>query len=249
MENQIVREARNRFDPELHTEGYKSIHGDDSQLDSLIQLADVKDHGIYYDLGTGNGYVGFEIVKRYKNSSVVGIDITIDSIAKNKEIAESEGFKNIDFINFDGINLPFDNLYFDGGVSRYALHHFPDIEQSIKEIRRVTKNNGFFILSDPKTYDDDNQNFVDRFQKLKPDGHVHFYQEGEIDSLFQKHGFIKVNSFRSFITYPRDIDERYQSLLDNESKEIIKKYRIKIEEHQVFITVECMNTCYLKSDN
>ena len=247
MENQIISNARNRFDQELHTDQYKRLHCDDSQLELLIQLFEIKKNGRYFDLGTGDGYVGFELARQNKHCSFVGVDITVEAISKNKEIAKNGKIKNVEFINYDGFSLPFESQHFDGGISRYAVHHFPDIEISVKEIGRVIKSNGFFILSDPKTYDIDLKGFIDKFQKLKPDGHVHFYKEKEIDSLFYKFGFIKESSFRSYFTYPRTYDKRYQFLLDKENEEIIKKYNIRIDGLVIYITVECMNVFYRKT--
>ena len=34
-------------------------------------------------------------------------------------------------------------------ISRYALHHFPDIQKSISEVSRVIKPKGFLFISDP----------------------------------------------------------------------------------------------------
>lgn len=249
MGNSIVNEARNRFDAELHTEEYKKIHSDDAHLQSLLQLFEIRDAGKYFDLGTGNGYVAFEAAKQYPKCSFTGIDIANESIAKNNTIAEETGMKNIRFISYDGIELPFMNEFFDGGVSRYAMHHFPDINKSIAELNRVLKINGFFILSDPKTYDEDINGFIDSYQKMNPDGHVHFYREGEIDASFANKGFVKEKSFISHVTYPRIYDENYQSLLASEHAELLEKYKIRIEDNLIYITVECMNSFYRKISN
>ena len=142
--------------------------------------------------------------------------------------------------------LPFEDQFFMGGISRYAMHHFPRIKESIKELNRVLKLGGFFVFSDPKTYDIDTDNFIDKYQQLKPDGHVRFYRESEIDALFGEYGFAKERSFSSYSTYPRDLDSRYHDLLDSEKKEMHDKYKIKIEGDIIYITVECMNTFYRK---
>ena len=40
------------------------------------------------------------------------------------------------FIDYDGIEFPFADNTFDCVVSRYALHHFPDIEKAFSEIKQ-----------------------------------------------------------------------------------------------------------------
>lgn len=136
----IIEQARNRFDPELHTDEYKKIHSDDDQLHQLIDLFEVKGNERYFDLGTGNGY----------------------------------------------------------------------------------------------------------FQQLKPDGHVHFCREDEIDDLFRKNGFHKEKSFVTYATYPRHLDDKYLDLLNAEEKAVHEQYAIRIDGDLVYITVECMNCFYRK---
>ena len=127
-----------------------------------------------------------------------------------------------------------------------AMHHFPDINHSIKEIRRVLEKDGFFILSDAKTYDIDKKGFIDEFQKYMEDGHNHFYYEDEIIELFKNQGFVKQNIFYSRIRYPRKYSERYQNLIDNESKEVIDKYKMEIAGDNIFMTVQIMNILFRK---
>ena len=86
----IIEKARNRFDPELHTDEYKKIHSNDEQLDLLIKLFEISDNERYFDLGTGNGYVGFELAKRFKYISVVGVDIANKSIDKTIKLLANQ---------------------------------------------------------------------------------------------------------------------------------------------------------------
>ncbi len=200
----------------------------------------------YFDLGTGNGYVGFELAKRYQRTSVIGIDIAVNSIDKNNKIARESNLNNIGFISYDRVSLPFEDQFFSGGISRYAIHHFPKINKTVKELNRVLRLGGFFIFSDPKTFDVDTNNFIDKYQQLKLDGHVHFYREDEIDTLFRSLGFVKEISFTSYLTYPRDMDNRYKELIDSEEPVIHHQYKIRIEGDLIYLTVECMNRFYRK---
>ena len=64
-------------------------------------------------------------------------------------------------------------------VTRYALHHFPDIDGSMWEISRVLKPGGRLFLSDPRPNDCDSTRFVDDYMRLKKDGHIKFYTKTE----------------------------------------------------------------------
>lgn len=246
MDKEQVEKARQQFDQELHTTEYRQIHGDKRHLDDLLRLFEFKEDGHFLDLGTGDGYLAFTIAARYGSALIEGLDITEKAIARNNQIARQKGLKNIKFRTYNGFSFPYADNAFDGVISRYALHHFPDINRSIREINRVLNRDGFFILSDPKTYDIDSEGFIDKYQKLKQDGHNHFYYEEEICMLFKKHGFAKENIFYSSIRYPRKYGVEYQKLLNNVKDEIIKKYEIEITDHDVFIKVQVMNILFRK---
>ena len=49
----------------------------------------------------------------------------------NRSRAKEENIRNISFTSYDGINVPFEDSEFDMVISRYALHHFPNIQKSI----------------------------------------------------------------------------------------------------------------------
>jgi len=80
------------------------------------------------DLGTGSGYLSFPIAKNNPGCEVIGLDIVNAALETNRTRADSEGIKNLSFISYDGIDFPFEEKSFDLVVTRYALHHFPDIE-------------------------------------------------------------------------------------------------------------------------
>ncbi len=249
MNNKIIDSARERFDKELHSDMYKKVHGDSKHLNSLLDLCDAKDNNNILDLGTGNGYVAFELAKRNPNISVAGLDIAKVSIEQNNEIAKSENLNNIKFTSYDGMNLPYEDNSFDKIISRYTFHHFPDPENMIKQIYKKLTKKGLFILSDPMTYDLDTSLFVDNFQKLKKDGHVHCCYLDEITAMLAKNGLKITDIFFNEISFNRVLDKDYNSLLDNTSDEIKQEYKIQIKDDLVFITIKAFNLKIEKQGN
>ena len=246
MEKEQIEKTKQKFDPILHTDGYKKIHSDEEHLKKLLDLFELKPGCRYLDLGTGNGYLAFALAEKNKNIFIEGLDIVEDSIIKNKQILKKKGLRNIEFKTYDGIDFPYPDGFFSGGISRYAMHHFPDINHSIGEIGRVLEQGGFFILSDAKTYDIDKKGFIDEFQKYLEDGHNHFYYENEIIEIFGNQGFIKEKLFYSYIRYPRKYSNRYKSLIDNASREVVNKYKMEIVGDNIFMTVQIMNILFRK---
>ncbi len=246
-ENEIVRRARERFDPELHTARYKKIHADDAQRDRLIRLMDVQPQRRYIDLGTGNGYIAFELARRFPESTITGIDIAENSISKNQTIAGEQAMKHVNFQAYGGMELPVADSACHGVVSRYAFHHFPKPQLSAREIDRITDRDGFFVLADPVSNDDDTTNFVDRFQQMEPDGHVCFYPVAERERIFREAGFYVEEQFFTHITYPRPMGDRYAELFEATPQHILDSYNIDVREDKVWITVTVANTKFQKS--
>jgi ubiquinone/menaquinone biosynthesis C-methylase UbiE len=243
---EIIGQARQGFDDKLHTDEYRRIHSDEVHLNSLMNLLEVLPDKKYMDLGTGNGYLAFEMAKRYPGIQVTGVDIAKIAIQKNQEIQQEREITNLGFMTHDGIRLPFINESYWGIISRFAFHHFPEPMLTIREMYRVLEKHGFVIISDPRTYDGDANDFIDEFQKLKKDGHVHFYRQHELDELFHKGGFTKGDQFQSEFSYPRGLDIRYQQLFKSTSKSMLDEYQVFIDEKLVYITVAVTNVVYRK---
>ena len=98
---------------------------------------------------------------------MIGLDIVEKALEVNRIKAREENICNISFITYDGIDFPFDDNEFDMVISRYALHHFSDIQKSISEVSRVIKREGFLFISDPTPNINDTSRFVDGYMQLK----------------------------------------------------------------------------------
>ena len=243
---EIIARARKRFDSELHTDDYRRIHADDEHLNLLMDMLEIRPGKKYMDLGTGNGYLAFEMARRFPNIQITGVDIAKEAIRRNQRLQREGKIDNLAFMAYDGIKFPMEDGSYRGIISRYAFHHFPDPVNSIQEMYRMLDNQGFVIISDPRTHDEDAHGFVDQFQKLKQDGHVHFYRQEELDDVFWQGGFIKENQYQSECTYPRDLDSRYEQLLMKTPKEMLEKYQVVVDDTAVLITVAVINSMYRK---
>ena len=84
---------------------------------------------------------------RNANVSVVGLDIVANTITRNAEQAKNQGLSNLLFVSYDGEHFPFEDEVFDLFVTRYTLHHFPEIEKSLMEVSRVLKPCGRLFIS------------------------------------------------------------------------------------------------------
>ena len=155
------------------------------------------------DLGCGRGYLTFPIAEGNPDCEVTGLDIVSDAIDANRSRAREVELDNLTFVNYDGIDFPFEAGTFDLVMTRYSLHHFPDIEHSIGEVSRVLKGGGSLFISDPCPNDCDKDRFVDDYMRLKKDGHIKFYTKSEWVDICDRFGLQIVDDFESTIRFPK----------------------------------------------
>lgn len=224
---------------------------DKEHLDGVIESLQIKDGMRVLDLGTGSGYVAFEIARRFPNVTVYGLDIVEEALQENRSRAAKENLQNIQFISYEGMNFPLNNNTFDVVVTRYALHHFPDINFSFAEVSRVLKDDGMFFISDPTPNENDTERFVDDYMKMKKDGHIKYYTREEFTRLLEKNSFHLENSFMSEITFPRwkETAYGYEEILKKHDKKVIESYKVFETEDgkYIYITQNVLNMTFRKN--
>jgi ubiquinone/menaquinone biosynthesis C-methylase UbiE len=94
--------------------------------------------GKILDIGCGNSPFAFLV--NTSKASYVGIDI---------ESSENFDYNNLEKINFDGENIPFENESFDNIISTEVLEHVACPEKIISEMYRVLKPGGNAIVTIP----------------------------------------------------------------------------------------------------
>jgi ubiquinone/menaquinone biosynthesis C-methylase UbiE len=86
-----------------------------------------EDNSLVLDFGCGNGNVSKLISNDKNNVRIIGTDL------ENRSC-------EISFVKCLEYNLPFNDNYFNTTIVVDVLHHIPNIEKMLSEIKRVTKN-------------------------------------------------------------------------------------------------------------
>ncbi len=95
------------------------------------------------DVGCNTGYSSFEIAHLTK-SHIIGIDISREMIETAKQFANEDVYgKNIEFKIADGMNIPFEDEFFDLTISGGSTAFIDDKVKALQEYARVTKTWGF----------------------------------------------------------------------------------------------------------
>ena len=124
------------------------------------------------DMGSGTGAVSHLLSRHVLR--VTSLD------ASFKMLKESRGLlgqsKNVDAVMADGSATPFPDQTFDLVVCRNSLHHFRDVEKGIKEIGRLLKAGGRFVLIEPVAPDQTSKPLWSALFKARDIGrHPDFY--------------------------------------------------------------------------
>jgi ubiquinone/menaquinone biosynthesis C-methylase UbiE len=102
--------------------------------------------GKVLDVGTGRGEFIDLLKENLKDyTEIIGIDLNDIALEKGKETFNG---KNIKFKKMDAENLNFKDNTFDIVCISNSIHHLPNTQKVFKEMKRVLKPGGYFILQE-----------------------------------------------------------------------------------------------------
>ena len=103
---------------------------------------DKKIHDVL-DVGTGKGGFIHVLQDTFPEAEITGIDpeSAYLQIARDK-------YPDVSFIKMHSEKLLFRDNTFDVAVISMALHHLPKVKKSLKEMKRVVKDEGWIIVNE-----------------------------------------------------------------------------------------------------
>lgn len=161
-------------------------HAKGSDLNLLPGWLNLLPESIVLDIATGGGHVVKAIAPLV--SHVFATDLTYQMLETARRHLD-ELHSNISYVIADAESLPFLDNTFDAVTCRIAPHHFPHPDSFVKEVSRVLKPDGKFLLIDniaPEEKDLDE--FVNRLEKLRDDSHHRSYSMNEWMAWFKQAG-------------------------------------------------------------
>ncbi len=129
-----ILEERRRYLDELTKEGYPSA----------TELSTERLKGkTFLNIGCGGGYEGL-LFSGY-GANYIGVDFSHNAARYTRELIEKAGFAGVTY-QAEAENLPFGDASIGFIYSSGVLHHTPNTEEALKELRRVLKPGGTAMI-------------------------------------------------------------------------------------------------------
>ena len=116
-------------------------------VESIVNLA--PEEGLFLEVGCGTGWISIGVGAHIK-ANITGIDMSDNMLEIARMNAESERVHNIKFMKGNALEIPFEDKTFDCVYSHNMLHHIEHPELLLKEMMRVSKDNGALLVRDLK---------------------------------------------------------------------------------------------------
>lgn len=121
-------------------------HKAGGDLQRLLEIGEWNTDQYALDIATGGGHTALAVAPLV--AQVMVSDLTPRMLEKAREFLLAQGVTNAQFQVADAEHLPFADGTFDRVTCRIAAHHFPAMLQAVKEVARVLKTRGLFLLID-----------------------------------------------------------------------------------------------------
>jgi len=140
------------------------------------------------DVGTGAGHTAFAFAPHVQ--SVEALDLTQQMLDQVQAGARARSLANVRCRLGDAEALPYPDAGFDIVTSRLCAHHFPDVPRFVREVARVLKPDGAFLLVDSMAPEDAaNDTFFNAFELLRDPSHVRNHSRSQWQAMLGAAGF------------------------------------------------------------
>jgi SAM-dependent methyltransferase len=147
-----VTEASTNWDRVAAAYATSPIHAAGPDLAWLVEALEPAAADRVLDLGCGAGHAGFAVAA--SGAVVTAVDTSERMLETARLLADERGLGGYTAIRADVAALPFSDATFDGVVSRYSAHHWPEVASALGEAARVLRPGGRVVVIDTVAPDD-----------------------------------------------------------------------------------------------
>jgi ubiquinone/menaquinone biosynthesis C-methylase UbiE len=114
-----------------------------------VALADIRRGETVLDIGSGGGLDVFLASKKVgPEGKVIGLDMTEQMVEKARKNARKGSYNNVEFKLGEAEDIPVKDNLIDLVMSNCVINLVPNKEKAYREIYRILKRGGRFVISD-----------------------------------------------------------------------------------------------------
>ena len=145
------------------------------------------------DVATGGGHTALAFAPIARR--VIACDVTEPMLRAARGLLRERGAASATFVAGDVEALPFGDGAFDLVTCRIAAHHFADVAAAVREVRRVLRPGGSFLLQDILGHDDgEAAAFITEVERRRDPSHVRAYRAVEWKAFLRAAGLTMMDS-------------------------------------------------------
>lgn len=183
-----LQQVQNNFGAAAADYVTSTVHANGQDLAWVVEAVGPARVERVLDVATGAGHTAFTVAPYA--TEVVALDLTREMLATAQQVANERGLQNIRFLQGDAQAIPCEDASFDVVTCRQAPHHFPHIEQAVKEWARVLKAGGKLVLIDSISPEEAAiDTFLNEIEALRDPSHVRNQRISEWRALLNTAGF------------------------------------------------------------
>ncbi len=167
-------------------------HAGGDDLERLLAWGRACRPGRALDVATGGGHTALALAAIARE--VVAFDLTEPMLRVARDFIRSRGAANVAFAAGDVDALPFRDGAFDAVTCRIAAHHFANVGTAVRQVYRVLRPGGSFLLQDILGHDDPDANaFITKAEKQRDPSHVKSYRAAEWKAFLRAAGLTVID--------------------------------------------------------
>lgn len=161
-------------------------HAGGADLERLIAWGRDRRPGRVLDIATGSGHTALAFAALARR--VVAFDVTEPMLRAAWRFVHERGAAGVAFVAGDVEALPFREA-FEVVTCRIAAHHFADVGAAVRQVARVLKPGGSFLLQDILGHEDaEARAFVTEVERRRDPSHVRAYRAVEWNAFLRAAG-------------------------------------------------------------
>ena len=187
MSERQKAQVQAQFGPSAAAYVASAGHTTGPDLEHLLAWGRKRSAARVLDIATGGGHTALAF-SRF-TPSVVAVDLTLPMLRAAREFAATQPAHPIRFLAADVEALPFRGGTFGTVTCRLAAHHFPAMLPALREVARVLRAGGSFLVQDILGHDDDEAAaFITEVERRRDPSHVRAFRQIEWTAFLRAAG-------------------------------------------------------------